>query len=306
MHGYNRFYQRATFAVALLSIGLVAGIGAVEAEAAADEPAAEPAAADEQSQQKAESSSKNERVALRASNASPRTTYFDSGRKARFDFELAGPSGEKRDVVVKAVKVSSGKVKRRWRFRSLAGKDAQKVEWNGKLGGRDGGWTGQGKHVFKVYGPGKQKADLSKSEGKPRFRFYKHRFPLRARHTYGDGLGAGRGHKGQDIFAKCGKKIRAVKGGKVQYSGYHSSAGNYVVIDGRGTGRDYVYMHLQKRSLPKTGDRIRTGELVGFNGETGNASGCHLHFEMWSGPGWYEGGNPMSPTKPMKRWDSWS
>ena len=80
----------------------------------------------------------------------------------------------------------------------------------------------------------------------------------------------------------------AARGGKVQTVQYHSSAGYYVVIDGAKTGVDYVYMHMNKRGLPKKGEKIKTGEQIGLNDETGNASGCHLHFEMWSAPGWYE------------------
>jgi murein DD-endopeptidase MepM/ murein hydrolase activator NlpD len=40
-------------------------------------------------------------------------------------------------------------------------------------------------------------------------------------------------------------------------------------------------------------------------GATGNASGCHLHFEMWDGP-WQQGGSVMDPTPHLKRWDEWS
>src|SRR5262245_16969553 len=56
-------------------------------------------------------------------------------------------------------------------------------------------------------------------------------FPLRAKHTYGDGLGAGRGHEGQDLMAKCGKAVVSAEPGRVQRNTYQSAAGNYVVID---------------------------------------------------------------------------
>jgi murein DD-endopeptidase MepM/ murein hydrolase activator NlpD len=41
-------------------------------------------------------------------------------------------------------------------------------------------------------------------------------------------------------------------------------------------------------------------------GESGNASGCHLHYEMWSPPGWYEGGTFMDPAPYLKAWDKYS
>jgi murein DD-endopeptidase MepM/ murein hydrolase activator NlpD len=147
---------------------------------------------------------------------------------------------------------------------------------------------------------------MRKAEGRKRFRFYKHRFPLAARHDFGDGFGAGRGHQGIDIFAKCGKKIRAARGGRVQVRASHSSAGKYLVIDGHGTGQDYAYMHMRGAGRPAEGSRVRTGEVIGRNSDTGNASGCHLHFEIWSSPGWYEGGRAIRPDKRVRRWDGWS
>jgi murein DD-endopeptidase MepM/ murein hydrolase activator NlpD len=78
------------------------------------------------------------------------------------------------------------------------------------------------------------------------------------------------------------------------------------VIDGRKTGVDYFYAHLSRKGRPKEGSQVKTGERIGFNDDTGNASGCHVHFEMWSAPGWYEGGKVLNPTKRLKRWDRWS
>ena len=115
-------------------------------------------------------------------------------------------------------------------------------------------------------------------------------FPIQARHSYGDGFGAGRNHQGQDIFAKCGSKLVAARSGRVQTVDFHGSAGNYIVIDGNKTGVDTAYMHLKKKAIPREGSRVRQGEKIGQVGDTGNASGCHLHFEKWTSPGYYEGG----------------
>jgi murein DD-endopeptidase MepM/ murein hydrolase activator NlpD len=142
---------------------------------------------------------------------------------------------------------------------------------------------------------------------KSRFGYYKFRFPLTAKHSYGDGFGAGRGHQGQDVFAKCGATLRAARGGRVQWNRTHSAAGNYLVIDGKGTQTDFMYAHLKRRSTLQRGERVRTGQKIGLVGETGNASGCHLHFEAWSGPGWYEGGHALSSVSSLlKTWDRWS
>ena len=138
------------------------------------------------------------------------------------------------------------------------------------------------------------------------FAYYGYKFPLRGKHYYGDGLGAGRGHQGQDVFAKCGTKIVAARGGTVQTNAYQSAAGYYVVIDGKKTGEDYAYMHMEKKGRPKEGSRVKTGEMIGRESDTGDAQGCHLHFEIWSAPGWYEGGHVLNPTRPLKKWDKWS
>ena len=132
-------------------------------------------------------------------------------------------------------------------------------------------------------------------------------FPLPAKHDYGDGFGAGRDHQGQDVFAKCGSKLIAIRSGRVQQVDFQSAAGNYIVIDPDGTGTDYAYMHLKQKAIPREGSNVRKGEKIGEVGETGNASGCHLHFEKWTAPGYYEGGHASrNVTKVLKSWDKYS
>ena len=129
-------------------------------------------------------------------------------------------------------------------------------------------------------------------------------FPVRAPHTYGDGIGAGRGHEGQDLMAACGKKVVAARGGRVRLVDYQASgAGHYVVIKGEGRSYDYVYMHMLKRLTVREGERVEAGEQIGSVGSTGRSTACHLHFEMWNAPGWYRGGALENPTPFLKRWD---
>jgi murein DD-endopeptidase MepM/ murein hydrolase activator NlpD len=132
-------------------------------------------------------------------------------------------------------------------------------------------------------------------------------FPLPSKHEYGDGFGAGRGHDGQDLIAKCGRGLVAAHDGKIQMSEMDGSGyGNMVVLDVKGTGIDLMYAHMEKR-LVKVGDKVNAGEKIGFVGDTGNATTCHLHFEMHTAPGFWEGGHAMrSVTKYLKEWDAYS
>ena len=129
-------------------------------------------------------------------------------------------------------------------------------------------------------------------------------FPIKGHHTYGDGIGAGRGHQGQDLLAKCGKPVVAAEPGKVRFVDYQASgAGNYIVIKSKQTGFDYVYMHLAKKASARRGDTISAGEQLGVVGTTGSSTACHLHFEMWTKPGWYRGGDVENPKPYLKAWD---
>lgn len=136
-----------------------------------------------------------------------------------------------------------------------------------------------------------------------------HVFPIVGKHDFG-GAGAdfgsgraGHSHQGHDVFARCGTPLVAARGGRVQANKFHAAAGNYLVIDADGSGTDYVYMHMAERSPFARGDKVATGQRIGAVGDTGNARGCHLHFELWSAPGYYEGGHPFDPLPALKAWD---
>ena len=131
-----------------------------------------------------------------------------------------------------------------------------------------------------------------------------HVFPVQGSHTYGDGIGAGRNHRGVDVMADCGTPLVAAQGGEVYYVGFQSSgAGHYMVITGAQTGRDYVYMHMANAPAFRAGETVETGQQIGQVGDTGNSSACHLHFELWSPPGWYKGGDFLDPVPELKAWD---
>ena len=118
-------------------------------------------------------------------------------------------------------------------------------------------------------------------------------FPLDMDYRWGDGFGAGRRHEGQDLFTECGAPILAARAGRVQRADFEPRAGNYIVIDGNGTKVDTMYAHMLRRTPLRRRAYVAAGEEIGQVGSSGNASGCHLHFEIWTAPGWYEGGHPM-------------
>jgi len=132
-------------------------------------------------------------------------------------------------------------------------------------------------------------------------------FPIQGAHTYGETrsnvfTGKG-GHQGNDVFAVCGTPLVASQPATVTRSAFQERAGNYVVLKGD-DGRGFAYMHLREASPVKQGQRVAAGQPVGTVGETGRASGCHLHFELWTAPGWYEGGEPIDPRPQLKAWDT--
>lgn len=122
-------------------------------------------------------------------------------------------------------------------------------------------------------------------------------FPVAGPHTLGDGFGAARSghtHQGQDIMAACGTPLVAVSRAKVKFVSFQSLAGNYVVIRNKKVHQDYMYAHLAARASVTKGTVVQPGQQIGIVGQTGDATACHLHFELWLGK-WYRGGHPVNP-----------
>jgi hypothetical protein len=254
----------------------------------------------------ASSSTDSGQIALKSEQAGPGRIFYNGKRKAIYHYVIDGT--QRQDVKVEAVHKHTHKVVRTWRQDNVEPGTDQHVTWGGNKKG--GGAAPKGSYIFRIKNGG-QLANRSKADGDRSTRAYPFKFPVRGKHSYGDGVGApraGHTHQGQDITASCGTKLVANRGGKIQYRAYQASgAGYYLVLDGKGTKHDYVFMHMKKKGRPKKGSRVKTGQRVGYVSDTGDATGCHLHFEEWSKPGWYEGGNFMAAvTKHLKRWDDWS
>jgi hypothetical protein len=115
-------------------------------------------------------------------------------------------------------------------------------------------------------------------------------FPLEKKFPLGSGFGprgalaGGRikahNHKGQDIAAPTGTKVKSVDDGVVVRStppGQSGGYGNFIVVK----HKDFysAYGHLSKREVNK-GDTVKKGQLIGLVGSTGQSTGPHLHFEI--------------------------
>ncbi|HEY8084403.1 MAG TPA: M23 family metallopeptidase [Methylophilaceae bacterium] len=88
-----------------------------------------------------------------------------------------------------------------------------------------------------------------------------------------------RAHKGVDYAAPIGTKVKAVADATVSFVGQHGGYGNMIILDHH-NGITTVYGHLS-RFAPETirGHVVHQGDVIGFVGMTGLATGPHLHYE---------------------------
>jgi murein DD-endopeptidase MepM/ murein hydrolase activator NlpD len=249
---------------------------------------------------------------LRVETGTSRTrAYVDARRAVTFSFRLTGALAT--PPTVNLIRASDGATVKTWAPGEAASGDVQSITWDGRIGR---GAAKPGRYSFQLTAASAAGAQVRSAQAgdseRDSFDLYDNIFPIRGSHQYGGGAGrfgagrSGHSHQGQDVFARCGTPLVAARGGKVQFKQYHAAAGNYVVIDAAGTQVDYVYMHLAEPTPFRPGDRVYTGQRIGAVGDTGNADGCHLHFELWNPPGWYDGGRPFDPLPSLKAWDGWS
>jgi murein DD-endopeptidase MepM/ murein hydrolase activator NlpD len=240
---------------------------------------------------------------------SPNKVFYPTSN-AVLSFVVGGGKGTS-DLRIDVV-TSSGQVVYTISQSGLTPNTTYSVAWNGN--GYDGRPVPDGWYAFRFEGSDGRPLARATASSTPNlgvgvFGFV---FPVRGPHSFGgpeDGFGApraGHTHQGQDILAACGTPVVAARGGTVQYAGYQAAAGNYIVIDQAGSGEDNMYAHFAAPSPLRTGQKVATGQLIGNIGQTGDATGCHLHFEVWTAPGWYEGGHPYDPLPLLKAWDKYS
>jgi murein DD-endopeptidase MepM/ murein hydrolase activator NlpD len=89
-----------------------------------------------------------------------------------------------------------------------------------------------------------------------------------------------RAHQGTDFAAPTGTPVRVTADGVVTVAGQQNGYGNVIIVmhDGR---YSTVYAHLSRFADElKDGARVRQGETIGYVGQTGWATGPHLHYEL--------------------------
>jgi murein DD-endopeptidase MepM/ murein hydrolase activator NlpD len=119
-------------------------------------------------------------------------------------------------------------------------------------------------------------------------------------------LGVHRSHLGTDFGAPHGTPVRATGDGVVASAGWNGGYGNLIVLRHPG-GYATRYAHLSRFAAGlRVGRRVHEGEVIGYVGATGLATGPHLHYELWRDGQALDPRNarlPGAPPVPAERMD---
>ncbi|QEC46328.1 M23 family metallopeptidase [Baekduia soli] len=136
-------------------------------------------------------------------------------------------------------------------------------------------------------------------------------FPVAGPHSYGGddarfGTGrVGHSHQGQDVLADEGTPVVAPLAGTIIARDYQASAAGFYLAMDAADGRSFFFAHCQKDTFAVTlGQTVAAGQQLCRVGHTGDATGPHLHFEIWIG-GWRRSSAsyPVDPLAQLQAWD---
>jgi peptidoglycan LD-endopeptidase LytH len=116
--------------------------------------------------------------------------------------------------------------------------------------------------------------------------------------TWGAARSGGRSHEGTDVMAPYGAQVYAYTAGVVRRESTSANGGLQLYLQGD-NGVEYFYAHLSRYAVP-AGTRVRAGQLVAYNGNSGNApaNAPHVHFEVHLGG---PGSAPVNPYPYVQR-----
>ena len=148
------------------------------------------------------------------------------------------------------------------------GKKFQSVRYINSKGKVDY-YTPNGKGMQKTY----LKAPVKFSRISSRFRT-KRKHPV---------LGYTRAHRGVDYAARSGTPIHALGNGRIKFKGWKNGYGRFILIQHNTREHSTAYAHMRSfaRGIKK-GTRVKQGQVIGYVGMSGLATGPHLHFEFRS------------------------
>tara|TARA_B100001287_G_scaffold1318_1_gene987 strand:- start:2484 stop:3728 length:1245 start_codon:yes stop_codon:yes gene_type:complete len=135
----------------------------------------------------------------------------------------------------------------------------------------------QGKQYFNEYGDNVKKAFLRAPLD---FAYISSHFNPNRMHPI---LHRIKAHNGVDYAAKRNTPVKASGDGVVSFLGRQSGYGRTIEIKHGGNIKT-LYAHLERfNNKLKVGSKVKQGEVIAFVGDSGQATGPHLHFEFWQG-----------------------
>jgi len=94
------------------------------------------------------------------------------------------------------------------------------------------------------------------------------------------GAYGGAPHNGIDFVGGCGSPIRPVAAGNILASGANDGFGNWVAVR-HGGGLVSIYAHMRAPSGLTNGIAVGNSDIIGYEGSTGNSTGCHVHLSVY-------------------------
>ena len=238
----------------------------------------------------------------------PRTLFYGGPQRAVFTYRALGSSPM--DLQVNLVRVTDNAVVRSWDQPAVAPGALNRVRWTGAVKGRV---PRVGKLRLRALAPAAppRPACAPPRPSRPdAITVYDHMFPVRGAHDFGDAARPLRRRPRGPLAPGPGRLRRlrhaAGRGARRQGQVLRLPLRRRLLRRDRRQGhRRRQRLHAPARARRRAGRRPRLHRPGDRRRSATPATrvGCHLHFEEWTAPGWYDGGHPVDPLPDLKRWD---